>query len=155
MFPQFPLHGPAPSGTPVDRNKLDEARAEVRALQDVVADLQRRLEKQAVLVRALFALLSARHGLTEAELVERFHEVEAARAGGGVLARKCPECRRSVNQRTNRCIYCGVPCPVESAFDFLEMGAWPGLAGSPPPPRPTETGIRPAQRQDVTTRPSE
>jgi hypothetical protein len=147
MFPQSPLHGPAPHGTPVDRIKLDEARVEVRALQDVVSDLQRRLEKQAVLVRALFALLSARQGLTEAELVERFREVEAARAAG-VPARKCPDCCRSVNQRTNRCLYCGAPCPVESAFDFLELGAWPALR-----PQATETGIRPAQGQEITTRP--
>ena len=63
----YPFLVPVPSETPADRNKLDDATAAIRALRDDVADLQRRLEKQAVLVRALFALLSAKLGLTDME----------------------------------------------------------------------------------------
>ena len=131
----------APCVTLADRNTLDEAKAEIRALREGMAELQRRLEKQAVLVRALFALLSTKHGLTEAELIARFREIEAARAG--VQPRNCPECGRSVNQRTHRCIYCGVACEIESAFEFLELGAWPK-------PRP---GLPPSEEHGITKRP--
>lgn len=137
--PLFPML--APSGTLADRNTLDEAKAEIRSLREAMAELQRRVEKQAVLVRALFALLSAKHGLTEAELIARYREIEAARAG--VPARNCPECGRSVNQRTHRCIYCGATCEIESAFEFLELGAWPK-------PRP---GLPPSEEHGITTRP--
>ena len=137
--PLFPML--APSGTLADRNTLDEAKAEIRSLREAMAELQRRLEKQAVLVRALFALLSGKHGLTEAELIARYREIEAARAG--VQPKCCPECGRSVNQRTHRCIYCGAACEIESAFEFLELGAWPK-------PRP---GLPPSEEHGITTRP--
>ena len=137
--PLFPML--APSGTLADRNTLDEAKAEIRSLREAMAELQRRVEKQAVLVRALFALLSAKHGLTEAELVARFRDVELAKAGA--TPRKCPDCGRGVNQRTHRCIYCGAECEIESAFEFLELGAWPK-------PRP---GLPPSEEHGITTRP--
>ena len=137
--PLFPML--APSGTLADRNTLDEAKAEIRSLREAMAELQRRVEKQAVLVRALFALLSGKHGLTEAELIARYREIEAARAG--VQPKSCPECGRSVNQRTHRCIYCGATCEIESAFEFLELGAWPK-------PRP---GLPPSEEHGITTRP--
>jgi hypothetical protein len=125
---------------------LDEAERDLRALREAVADLHRRLEKQAVLVRALFALLSARQGLTEAELLDRFREVEAARPGAP--PRKCPDCGRGVNQRTQRCIYCGAACEVESAFELLELGTWPNLG-----PQSAGQGARPTEEHGITTRP--
>jgi hypothetical protein len=145
MFPN-PFAVPVSSETPIDRNKLDDAKSDIRALRDDVADLQRRLEKQAVLVRALFALLSAKLGLTEAELIERLREVEAARTAA--LPRKCPDCGRGINQRTNRCIYCGAACEIESAFDFLELGAWLN-----PGPQPTGPELRVCEKHGITSRP--
>jgi hypothetical protein len=145
MMP-YPFPLPVPVETPIDRNKLDDAERDIRSLRETIAELQRRLEKQAVLVRALFALLSAKHGLTEAELIERYREVEAAKAGA--MPKKCPECGRGVNQRTQRCIYCGAAYEVESAFEFLDLGTWPNLALQ------TNTPVlRPPDRDAITTRP--
>jgi hypothetical protein len=137
---------PMPFGTPADRSKLDEAQGEVRALREAVADLQRRVEKQAVLVRAFFTLLSAKQGLTEAELLDRFRWVEVERANAP--AKKCSQCGRAVNQRTNRCMYCGAACEVESAFELLELGAWPNQ-----PPQPTGPALRPSEEHGITSRP--
>ncbi len=145
MFP-YPFPVPIPSETPIDRNKLDDAASEIRALRDTVADLQRRLEKQAVLARALFTLVSAKLGLTEAELIDRFREVEAARAGA--LPRKCSDCGRGINLRTHRCIYCGAACAIESAFDLLELGAW-----SNPGAQPAGPELRVCDKQGITARP--
>ncbi len=145
MMP-YPFPVPVPTEAPIDRNKLDDAERDIRSLRDSIAELQRRLEKQALLVRALFALLSTKHGLTEAELIERFREVEAAKAGAP--PKKCPECGRGVNQRTHRCIYCGAAYEVESAFEFLDLGAWPNLGLQ------TNTQVsRPPDRDAITTRP--
>jgi hypothetical protein len=122
----FSVPYPIPVGTPADRDKLDDLQGEIRALREAVADLQRRLEKQAVLAQALFTLLSAKQGLTEAELLGRFRRIEVEKAGA--TAKKCPECGRAVNQRTHRCLYCGAACEVESAFELLGLGAWPSPA---------------------------
>jgi hypothetical protein len=122
-----------PSDTPGDRDKLD-----VRALRETITDLQRRVEKQAVLVRALFLLLSAKLGLTEAELLDHFRAVEKERASAG--ARMCAHCARAVHPRTHRCMYCDVPAEVETAFEFLELGTWTGTRtpSARPTPRPTD-----------------
>jgi hypothetical protein len=137
---------PIPVSTPLDRNKLDEMQGEIRALRETAADLQRRLEKQAVLVRALFALLSAKQGLTEAELLDQFRRLEKERAG--TPPKKCSQCGRAVNQRTRRCLYCGAACEVESAFELLELGAWPN-----PAPHLTGSAVQPSREHGITSRP--
>ena len=142
----FPVPGPFPFGGSADRDKLDEAHGEIRLLREAIADLQRRAEKQAVLLRALFELLSANQGPTEKDLLDRFRHVEAERAGA--QAKKCWHCGRAVNQRTHRCLYCGAACEVESAFEFLELGAWPN-----PALQPTGPALRPSEEQGITSRP--
>jgi hypothetical protein len=126
--------------------ELDKAQREGRALREVVADLQRRVEKQAVLVRALFTLLSVKQGITEAELLDRFRRVEAERASAQV--KKCGQCGRTVNERTHRCLYCGAVCEVESAFEFLELGPWQSQSVQ----RPGSAG-RPSEEQGISSRP--
>jgi hypothetical protein len=79
-------------------------------------------------------------------LIDRFRQVEAARAGAP--PRKCPDCGRGVHQRTHRCIYCGAACAVESAFEFLELGVWPN-----PAPQPAGQGSPASEEQGITTRP--
>ena len=113
----IPVPVPMPFGTPGEGRKLDEARGEIATLRDAVAELQRRVEKQAVLLRALFALLSERQGLTEAELLDRFRQAETERASAP--AKMCSHCGRAVNLKHHRCLYCGEACTVGSAFELL------------------------------------
>jgi hypothetical protein len=128
-------------GDPAGREMLEEAQKDIRLLREAVGDLQRRLEKQAVLLRALFTLLNERQGLTEAEVLDRFRRVEAERAGAP--AQKCAECGRAVNQRIHRCFYCGAACEVESAFELLDLGTWPNVV---PPPGEQGIATRPGHR---------
>jgi hypothetical protein len=142
----IPIHVPLPVAALADGKILDEAQGDIRALRQEVADLRRRVEKQAVIVRALFAFLSTKQGLTEAELLDRFRQVEAERASAP--AKKCAQCGRAVNQRTQRCLYCGAPAPVDSAFDFLELGAWlnQGIQATGP-------ALPSSEDHDITSRP--
>lgn len=110
---------------------VDELRNEIAGLQDTIADLQQRIDRQALLMRALFLLLIKRAGLTEQELLDSFHRCELETASQPV--KKCVSCGRAVNLRNNRCMYCDQPSPVDSAFDFLRTGIW--LDQPPPPPK--------------------
>lgn len=98
--------------------RLADARNEISNLRDTVAGLKRQGEKQAVLLRAMFALLSERIGLTEAELLARFQLLESAK-GANPPAIVCTQCGRLINLRHNRCLHCGAVRQVESAFELL------------------------------------
>ena len=112
--------GPVPMPIPyVPRElitKLDEAEGEIANLRKTVSELTHRVGRQTVLLQALFALMRERQGLTEADLLDRFRQVEVERAS----AKKCLKCGRAINPRNNRCMYCDEPSPVEqSVFDLL------------------------------------
>ncbi len=141
-----PIPFPSPFGTSAEGKNLEEARGEIVVLQEVVAELERRLETQAVLLRAVFALLNERHGFTEAELLGRFWEVEAERAGAP--PKRCSRCGRGVNLRHLRCLYCNEACQVESAFDLLKMGVWPNLSS-----QPNGQELKLPDKEGITTRP--
>jgi ribosomal protein L32 len=76
------------------------------------------VDKQAIVIRALFALLSEGESPSEAALLKRFREVEADWANAP--AKMCSQCGRPVNLRHHRCLYCGDEYQVQSAFEFLE-----------------------------------
>jgi len=135
-----------PFSNPNEGRKLDEARGEIADLRDAVAELQRRVEKQAVLMRALFALLSERQGPTKAELLDRFRQCEADRASAP--PKMCSECGRAMNLRHHRCLYCGNACHVQSTFELLEIGAWPNV-----PRQPAGPALRPSEEHGITSRP--
>jgi hypothetical protein len=142
----FSVPDPIPIGRPTKLSRLEDAQAEITALRLAVEDLERRLVKQAVLVRALWLLLGTKGGLTETQLIERFRQVEAEKAAAP--PRKCELCGRSVNQRHNRCLYCDEPCGVRSAFELLELGAWPNPAQeAESASRPSSEGI--TRRTDI------
>jgi hypothetical protein len=101
-----------------ESSNLADARRTNSNLRDAVADLERHVEKQASLLRALYSLLSERLGLTDAELLARFQEIDAGR-GEREAAIMCAACGRPVNLRHNRCLYCGATRQVTSAFELI------------------------------------
>jgi hypothetical protein len=113
----MPMLIPVSDLSPEKARQLDEARGDVAKLRDAVADLQRQLDGQAALVRALFALLRETHGLTEAQLLDHFRRAVDERAAGP--AKLCTACGRPVSLRHQRCLYCGADQPAASAFELL------------------------------------
>lgn len=103
--------------TAEDQARLNEARQDVQSLHDAVADLRRQVEGQRVLLRALFALLQERSGLTEADLLAHFHRAAADRSAAP--AKMCTRCGRPVSLKFERCLYCEAPQPATSAFELV------------------------------------
>jgi len=99
-----------------DSKKLADARSEITTLRIAVSDLQKRQERQTLLVRALFSLLTERFKLTEDELLAQFQKIEATGHDGPI---KCAKCNRPINVRQNRCQFCGGSRQVSSVFDLL------------------------------------
>jgi hypothetical protein len=98
--------------------ELAAARSRLTDLRDEVADLQRKLDRQATLLQAMFTLISEKLGLTEADLLAAFQDTELKR-GEHMPTVLCKECARPVNLRHNRCLYCGAVRQVKSAFELL------------------------------------
>jgi hypothetical protein len=113
----FPVFVPVPTESTADREKFDAAQQEIRSLQEAMADLQRQVHQQRVLMRALFGLLQERQGLTEADLLDHFRQASAERAAGAFKV--CTRCGRRVNLRFERCMYCEEPHPAASAFELI------------------------------------
>ena|SRR5947209_436518 len=121
-------------------------------LRVAVRNLEGRLERQALVLRALFTLAAERLAITEDELLNR---VRALAPAGGMYARPtpprrpCPECGSTLGHRRNRCLFCGKEWQLASAFELLEMEAGPAPAPQPAEPAPRlSEAIRPAPRQD-------
>ncbi len=92
-------------------------------LADTVRDLEGRLDRQALVVRALFTLLVDKVGMTEQELLQRVREIAPS---GGVFARPpvpaprpCSKCGRTFGHKRNRCLFCGEEWEVASAFELI------------------------------------
>jgi hypothetical protein len=114
-----------------DAHGPDGIRSEIAALKATVVELQERLGRQTVLLRAFFSLVRDGEPVTEAELLLRYRMTLLERAGGTTV-RRCRKCGRTVNLRHGKCYYCAAPYPTTSAFDLLDAGAWSDE--EPPPP---------------------
>ena len=113
-----PIHGP--EGPASGSAKRDELR-ETGDLHEKVWELERRLDKQAATLQALFALFSGKAGVagapTAAELIEEVHRVEQQRTQTAPKA--CAKCGHAMGRRQMSCVYCGQPRVVESPFELL------------------------------------
>jgi hypothetical protein len=96
--------------------KREDGHGEAGNLQERVTELERRLEKHAVTLQALFALLSARDVSDETLGVE-IHRVEQARAHAA--QKTCAKCGHVIGRRHMSCVFCGQARVVESPFELL------------------------------------
>ena len=110
MFPIFmPIR--------VDSTPERERPSDVSSLREAVVGLQRQVENQRVLLRALFALLQERQGLTERDLLTYFRRAMDER--GATTVKTCTFCSRPVSLKFERCMYCDLPQPAASAFELI------------------------------------
>lgn len=80
-------------------------------LSEEVNHLEHRIEKLTLICRAMWELLSEKHGIDHQTLVGKVAEIDLrdgelnGSATPDVVT--CPKCGHSVNSRHLRCIYCG------------------------------------------------
>ena len=102
-----------------ENRNLSDALREIATLRDTVSDLQRNVKKQTSVLRSLFDLIAERTDITEAELLERFQQLELASKEKSPTV-MCSQCSRPINLRHNRCLYCETERVVTSVFDLLQ-----------------------------------
>ena len=91
--------------------------------RDYVAT-QERMDRLVLVTRAMWTLLSEKMGVTEADLVKRLTELDAAdgAADGQVTAASPPvrcSCGAAICRQMRRCLFCGKPYEDGSTFDTL------------------------------------
>lgn len=110
-----------------------QARSAAREASLKIADLERSLDRLALINRALWELMQDRLRLTEEDLIEKVSEIDLrdgaldgkydrgkdSSAPGDAL-RTCDRCGRVMNARHVRCIYCGSATFGGNVFDGVK-----------------------------------
>jgi len=107
---------PGPDSPTPGSARKDEGRREALALTERVWELERRVEKQAQVIEALFSLLKT-HGVSAAALKTEIQRLEREKAAAG--PGKCARCGRPMGRRQQSCVYCGEARVVESPFEGI------------------------------------
>jgi hypothetical protein len=95
---------------------VSEVRRTVAELQETVKQLERRLEKQALLLQVLQGLVLQTHEMTEVEFLVRQLQIERAIAP----PKRCAHCGKVLSRKLNHCVFCGREgVPVESTSAFF------------------------------------
>lgn len=100
-----------------DSAKINDAQREIAKHREAVHALERRVEKQSALIRALCELLCEKTGMADAELLARVIRIESARREEPVA--DCPKCDRPLKAKSRKCLYCGSELPVTTVFDLI------------------------------------
>jgi hypothetical protein len=93
-----------------------------QALERHVAQLQERVDRLVLVVHAMWSLIAEKTNLTEADLLQRMNDLDAA--DGVVDGRvtrppiRC-SCGAMVNRKLHRCLFCGKEAPDAGTFDKL------------------------------------
>jgi len=121
-------------GSPWDRRRDDETRERetwaigeagraAKSIEELREATDDKIERLALICRALWELLCESSGFSEDMLLERVKEIDLR---DGTLdgrlrtpPKKCSQCGRTVSKRHRRCIYCGADGLVDTAFDTL------------------------------------
>lgn len=84
-------------------------------------ELQRRIDKLALVCNALWSLVQEKTGLTEQDLLQRVEQLDLTdgRADGRLTKEvsRCGNCGRVMSRRHIRCLYCGGDRLTATAFD--------------------------------------
>jgi len=102
---------------------IGEARRAPKSIEELREATDDKIERLALICRALWELLCESSGFSEDMLLEKVKEIDLR---DGTLdgrlrtpPKKCSQCGRTVSKRHRRCIYCGADGLVDTAFDTL------------------------------------
>jgi sigma54-dependent transcription regulator len=99
---------------------VQDAQAGQEAAQRVALELDEKINRLAIICRAMFELLQASSGITEAQVAMKVQEIDErdGQADGRMTPRgqKCPKCQATMSARFGRCLFCGYRDPSASPF---------------------------------------
>ena len=104
------------SGGAIDSEKLNDVNREIAKLTRVIGLLEKRMDKQSQVIRALFEVLKDEHHVDTDKLMGKLAEIVRQKAAD--LERECAKCNRRLGDK-RKCMYCGEELKVESVFDLL------------------------------------
>lgn len=96
--------------------KANDLVREVKRLSQYVTQLERRLDKHANVLRAVFEVVRDELKVEPAALVEKLAGVVRDKAERAKAA--CAGCKRPLGDKA-KCMYCGTERKSESVFDLL------------------------------------
>jgi len=86
-------------------------------------EMQHRVDALVLANAAMWSIMSEKLGVTEAQLIQRMRDLDAAdgRIDGraGPSKSSCKACRREVVPRNGLCIYCGAKVAEVGAFEKI------------------------------------
>jgi hypothetical protein len=107
VFQQYQIH---------KLNKTFDAATDVIAQNQAgqhatLGQIEERMDRLALICRAMLELMEERTGLTDEDLVKKIAEVDLrdGKADGkmSAIAKPCPSCGSMISPRFNRCLFCG------------------------------------------------
>ncbi|MBI5396081.1 MAG: hypothetical protein HZA91_12360 [Verrucomicrobia bacterium] len=109
--------------TEVHFAKGDAQAAAQSVLMNIVVPLEQRVDRLALVTRAMWALIRENTQLTETDLVKRITEIDAmdGAVDGKVLKppMQCPKCDSMVCRQFRRCLFCGYEDETANPFDAV------------------------------------
>ena len=112
----------SPSSSQLDArmDRIQDAQARDEAAQRVAIELDEKINRLALICRAIFELLQPSSGISEAQLAAKIHEIDErdGAADGRMTPRGqvCPKCGATMSPRFGRCLFCGYQDPSASPF---------------------------------------
>lgn len=106
------------------RATLSDTQSDIRhsVSRDRDEDLREDMERMALVIEAMWSILSERLGVTVDELAARINAIDLAdgRADGmrTPAPRTCPQCAAKVPADRETCQFCGAVTPGASTFDL-------------------------------------
>lgn len=89
---------------------------------EVLAQLERRINRLALASQAMWELLRERTNVTDKELADKILEVDLrdGQTDGRIApaALECPNCHKSISSRRPTCVYCGVELKRRHLFEI-------------------------------------
>jgi len=88
---------------------------------EALAQLERRINRLALVSQAMWELLRERSNVTDKELADKILEVDLrdGQTDGRIAptACECPNCHKPINSRRPTCVYCGVELKRRHLFE--------------------------------------
>ena len=101
-------------------DNVQDAQAREEGAIQAALDLDEKVNRLALICRAMFELMQPPGGITEEQLAAKIHEIDErdGQADGRMTpkGKKCPKCGATMSARFGRCLFCGYHDPNASPF---------------------------------------